>query len=82
MAGYCLLCTLTGRKVYVANGRGKDEPAEWISAGYRGGMVYAWLCGVAIARMIVVSQDEDLEGRPGMPGGRVTDWFPKGVIGL
>ena len=72
---------LTGRKVGTVDGEVKDEPAEWISAGYHGeGMVYGWLCGVAIARMVVGSQDEDLEERPGMPGGRVVDWFPRELL--
>lgn len=77
--------TLSGRKVDVADGRSLGErggePAEWISAGYHGeGMVYAWLCGIAVARMVTDSQDADLEERPGMPRGKVAGWFPRELL--
>jgi hypothetical protein len=62
-------------------GEDGDEPAEWISAGYHGeGMVYAWLCGVAVGRMVVGSQDEDIEKSPGMPAGKVASWLPKELL--
>lgn len=41
-------------------------PGEWISAGYTGeGMVHAWMCGKALASM-VLGQDEEIQ-----------DWFPE-----
>ncbi|KIN08850.1 hypothetical protein OIDMADRAFT_141111 [Oidiodendron maius Zn] len=72
---------LTGRKVSGSSQDGKDQPAEWISAGYHGeGMVYAWLCGVAVGRMVVGSEDEDLDEQLGMPRGRVSEWLPKELL--
>ena len=72
---------LTGRKVSGSSQDGKDQPAEWISAGYHGeGMVYAWLCGVAVGRMVAGSEDEDLDEQLGMPRGRVSEWLPKELL--
>lgn len=41
-------------------------PGEWISAGYTGeGMVHAWMCGKALAGMVLDREDE------------VKEWFPE-----
>ena len=40
-------------------------PGEWIAAGYSGeGMVHAWLCGKALAYMVLDAEDE------------LKEWFP------
>lgn len=53
------------------------RPAEWISAGYCGeGMVFAFLCGAALAAHVAGRENEDLPPRPGVPGGKVSEWFP------
>ena len=42
------------------------SPGEWISAGYTGeGMVHAWMCGKALASM-VLDKDDEIEA-----------WFPE-----
>ena len=42
-------------------------PGEWISAGYSGeGMVHAWLCGRAVARMVLGIDESDTKG-PKLP---------------
>lgn len=71
---------LTGRKVGAVDGEVKDEPAEWISAGYHGGDGLCMALWSRIARMDAGSQDEDLEERPRMPSRRVADWFPKELL--
>lgn len=44
-----------------------SHPGEWIAAGYSGeGMVHAWLCGKALAEMIL----------NGERGAGLADWFP------
>jgi glycine/D-amino acid oxidase-like deaminating enzyme len=55
-------------------------PGEWIAAGYSGGgMVNAWLCGVAVGLM--VAGREDVAHCPvqgdGRLAGRVCDWLPR-----
>lgn len=56
-------------------------PAEWISAGYNGeGMVYAWLCGVATALMLLGLDKVDFKASPGRLSGTVEDWLPKELI--
>lgn len=41
-------------------------PGEWISAGYTGeGMVHAWMCGKALASMVLDKEDA------------IQDWFPE-----
>ncbi|KAK7421555.1 hypothetical protein QQZ08_009900 [Neonectria magnoliae] len=51
---------------------------EWIAAGFNGeGMVWAWLCGAALAVMVLGKEDEVLERGVGRPGGRLEEWFPR-----
>lgn len=74
---------LTGRQIKdtSSSSPSHDQPAEWISAGYHGeGMVYAWLCGVAVALMITGSGNEILPERSGIPYGKMSDWFPKDLL--
>jgi glycine/D-amino acid oxidase-like deaminating enzyme len=41
------------------------EPGEWISAGYCGdGMVWAWLCGSAVAEMVAGKMPNEVDGFP------------------
>jgi glycine/D-amino acid oxidase-like deaminating enzyme len=76
---------LTGRSVQaIAAVQGAQQlaPAEWIAAGYSGeGMVNAWLCGVAVALMVLGREEEELSAKemaeePGRPEGKVKDWLP------
>lgn len=61
----------------VAMGEKAVGPAEWIAAGYNGeGMVFAFLSGAALAAHVAGRDAEELDPRPGIPGGRVADWFP------
>ncbi|OBT57230.1 hypothetical protein VE04_03215 [Pseudogymnoascus sp. 24MN13] len=47
-------------------GRGSGQGAEWVSVGYSGeGMVNAWLCGKALA-MMILGQEESIK-----------EWFPQ-----
>lgn len=56
-------------------------PGEWIAAGFCGeGMVWAWLCGVALGVMVAGSAEENLPEMPGRPGGKLRDWFPEELI--
>ncbi len=42
------------------------SPGEWIAAGYTGeGMVHAWMCGKALAHMVLDDEDS------------IRDWFPE-----
>lgn len=51
--------------------------AEWIAAGFNGeGMVFAFLSGVALAALVAGSESRERERRPGVPSGRVAEWFP------
>ncbi|KAH8811606.1 FAD dependent oxidoreductase-domain-containing protein [Xylogone sp. PMI_703] len=55
--------------------------AEWISAGYNGeGMVYAWLCGVAVGLMVLDRDKVESKASPGRLPGTVEDWLPKELI--
>ncbi|GKT44461.1 uncharacterized protein ColSpa_04642 [Colletotrichum spaethianum] len=54
---------------------------EWVSAGYGGdGMVWAWLCGTALAVMISGKEGVALEKGVGFPGGKLEEWFPKELL--
>lgn len=68
----------TSRKVKQGTkGDGRVPPGEWISAYFCGdGMVWAWLCGVALGTMLAGTEDEDLPAEPGRPAGKLADWFP------
>lgn len=53
-------------------------PGEWIATGYNGeGMVFAFLCGAALAAHVAGREGEMMTRRPGIPGGRVAEWFPR-----
>lgn len=69
---------ITSRKVKQdSKADGRVTPGEWISAYFCGdGMVWAWLCGVALGIMITGSEDEVLPAEPGRPAGKLADWFP------
>ncbi|KAH7027020.1 hypothetical protein B0J12DRAFT_684910 [Macrophomina phaseolina] len=68
----------TGRR---QQGSGSNAPGEWIAAGYNGeGMVFAWLCGAAAARMVAGTDEDSLDAAEarlaGQPPGKVADWLP------
>ncbi|KAF4344858.1 FAD dependent oxidoreductase [Fusarium beomiforme] len=45
------------------------DSGEWMAAGFCGeGMVYSWLCGTALAVMVLGKEDEKLEASVGRPG--------------
>lgn len=45
---------------------GRNGDGEWIAAGFNGyGMVNCWMCGVAVASMILGKEEE------------IKDWFPE-----
>lgn len=69
---------ITSRKIRQdSKASGQVQPGEWISAYFCGdGMVWAWLCGVALGIMLTGSEDEDLPAEPGRPAGKLADWFP------
>lgn len=69
---------ITSRKIRQdSKAGGQVQPGEWISAYFCGdGMVWAWLCGVALGTMLAGSEDEDLPAEPGRPAGKLADWFP------
>lgn len=69
---------ITSRKIRQdSKAGGQVQPGEWISAYFCGdGMVWAWLCGVALGTMLTGSEDEDLPAEPGRPAGKLADWFP------
>ena len=53
-------------------------PGQWIAAGFNGeGMVWAWLCGTAVAVMMLGREHEELGGGVGRPGGKLAEWFPE-----
>lgn len=61
----------------IAPGGERHGPAEWVSAGYNGeGMVFAFLSGAALAALVAGKENEELPSRPGIPGGKVSEWFP------
>jgi glycine/D-amino acid oxidase-like deaminating enzyme len=76
--------SLTGRKIpphCKATQKGLVAPAEWICAGYSGeGMVNAWLCGAALAVMVLGRENVDAKEEPGKPRGRLFDWFPREMV--
>ena len=56
---------------------------EWVCGGYNGmGMVWGWLCGAAVAVMVLGREEEVLEGGRGRPGGVLESWFPMETLGL
>lgn len=69
---------ITSRKIKQdSKASGQVLPGEWISAYFCGdGMVWAWLCGVALGVMLAGSEDETLPAEPGRPAGKLADWFP------
>lgn len=69
---------ITSRKVKQdSRAVGQVQPGEWISAYFCGdGMVWAWLCGVALGTMLAGSEGEYLPAEPGRPAGKLADWFP------
>lgn len=69
---------ITSRKIRQdSKAGGQVQPGEWISAYFCGdGMVWTWLCGVALGTMLTGSEDEDLPAEPGRPAGKLADWFP------
>lgn len=68
---------LSGRKSQQCSA----DSSEWISAGYNGqGMVFAWLCGTALAVMIMGLEEESIPASPGYPGGILSEWFPKELL--
>jgi glycine/D-amino acid oxidase-like deaminating enzyme len=80
--------SLTGRKVPAsmrsATNSASTPPGEFIAAGYCGeGMVSAWLCGVALALMVLGREDKgitDPEPGFGFVEGPVQSWFPEEYI--
>ncbi|RFU32852.1 hypothetical protein B7463_g3524, partial [Scytalidium lignicola] len=75
--------SLTKRKVGAAylSKTQISSPAEWISAGYNGeGMVYAWLCGVAVALMVLGLDKVKCKPSPGRLPGTVEEWLPNELI--
>lgn len=67
----------TGRVVPKPPSAKEPGPAEWIAAGYNGeGMVFAFLCGAALAAHVAGVENDDLPRRHGVPGGSVSGWFP------
>ncbi|CZR66526.1 related to FAD dependent oxidoreductase [Phialocephala subalpina] len=57
------------------------DPGEWISAGYNGeGMVNAWLCGVALALMVLGRTDNVASKISRRLDGKLDDWFPKEYV--
>ncbi|OOF91806.1 hypothetical protein ASPCADRAFT_133894 [Aspergillus carbonarius ITEM 5010] len=50
--------------------------AEWVSAAFSGeGMVFAWLCGKALATMLLIHDDQLLE-----TASRDLSWFPEQML--
>ncbi|RGP69031.1 FAD dependent oxidoreductase [Fusarium sporotrichioides] len=61
----------------------KKDSGEWVAAGFCGeGMVWAWLCGTALAVMVLGKEGEDLEEGVGRPGGKLEKWFPKELLSV
>ncbi|KAM0428600.1 hypothetical protein ACHAPT_006961 [Fusarium lateritium] len=61
----------------------EKDSGEWVAAGFNGeGMVWAWLCGTALAIMVLGKEEEDLEEGVGRPGGRLAEWFPRETLGV
>lgn len=74
--------SLTHRRLEAPPGKdGKQQTAEWISAGFQGeGMVMAWLSGVAVGLMIVGNEEGESLQCPGIPKGNVQDWLPREFV--
>ncbi|SPO03542.1 related to FAD dependent oxidoreductase [Cephalotrichum gorgonifer] len=69
--------SVTGTGAGRSVGKAGSGPAEWISAGYNGeGMVFAFLSGTALAAHVAGRESEEMPREPGMPAGKVSDWFP------
>ncbi|OBS27750.1 hypothetical protein FPOA_01693 [Fusarium poae] len=61
----------------------KKDSGEWVAAGFCGeGMVWAWLCGTALAVMVLGKEGEDLEEGVGRPGGKLEEWFPQDLLSV
>ncbi|KAM0351580.1 hypothetical protein ACHAPU_002588 [Fusarium lateritium] len=74
------LMPLVGR---VPEPRAQKDSGEWMAAGFCGeGMVWAWLCGTALAVMVLGKEGEDLEEGVGRPGGRLDEWFPRDLLSV
>ncbi len=59
----------------------EHDAHEWIAAGYNGeGMVHAWLCGAAVALMVLRKDNVWLPTQCGLPGGKMTDWLPSAFL--
>ncbi|WZH39262.1 FAD dependent oxidoreductase-domain-containing protein [Fusarium acuminatum] len=72
------LMPLVGR---VPGSRVQKDSGEWMAAGFCGeGMVWAWLCGTALAVMVLGKEGEDLAEGVGRPGGKLNEWFPKHLL--
>ncbi|KAL4894641.1 FAD dependent oxidoreductase-domain-containing protein [Aspergillus ambiguus] len=72
---------ITQRKTPSTQSKDGKPLAEWISAGFQGGgMVLAWLSGVAVGLMLVGEEDEVFGPAPGIPGGRIAEWLPEELI--
>jgi glycine/D-amino acid oxidase-like deaminating enzyme len=68
----------TGRKPDAGEDVRGVHPGEWVSSGYSGdGMVWAWLSGTAVGLMLAGSEADNVPQTPGIPGGRLRDWFPE-----
>ncbi|KAF5024250.1 hypothetical protein F66182_3682 [Fusarium sp. NRRL 66182] len=68
---------------FVGNVSGSEGSGEWVAAGFNGeGMVWAWLCGTALAVMMLGKEEEEMEEGVGRPGGRLDEWFPREVLGI
>lgn len=71
---------LVGR---LPNTNNTKDSGEWIAAGFCGeGMVWAWLCGTALAVMVLGREEEELEKGVGRPGGVLKSWFPGNELGV
>ncbi|KAH6950722.1 FAD dependent oxidoreductase-domain-containing protein [Fusarium avenaceum] len=74
------LMPLVGR---VPGSQVQKDSGEWMAAGFCGeGMVWAWLCGTALAVMVLGKEGEDLAEGVGRPGGRLDEWFPKDLLSV
>ena len=61
----------------VDGGSGMAPAGEWISAGFNGeGMVFAWLCGVALG-MMMLGKEHAGATIPGIPSEKLGEWFPR-----
>lgn len=75
--------SVTGRTPQSGTAPGPEEKpcGEWITAGFSGeGMVWAWLCGTALGVIMTGRENDDMAGSPGLPAGRLDDWFPREIL--